>query len=600
MKKVKIFALALIATVSVSLFAGMVATNKAQASSNLKIEFNARQTVAEYGGFANAPDYTVLYPDEVSTVKTIVVSPSGKPVQIENGVFGVSEEGKYSVYVEVVGVDETKTIYNYDVVSESKNYPVPAEKINLPKAFLAGESYDLKIAKFNDLPNGKENCEYKVFVTDANGRREINGEYVPTVSISGESVDVEYVASGTESKTLTYSVPVQIANKLDESLGIPVYSFKDLFITENVSDSANGEAGVEFFTENGNSSISYCLPLNANFGAVVKSAAGENNFESVTFSLADSKNATERITIEIKNSASANSVVLFNGDKTALYSGNFIEGISITFDNDSLYFKDGANQSLYKFSKTVNGVDFNGFSSKKVYCEITVNGVVAASKLTVQELCLQSMSVAGDAGYDYDYREPKLILLDLISQQLPVKSTAITPRAVLADVLDVAPKGKLSVKYLVDSRTKEDVVGTDGKIMNDLSINESHQFVLDKIGEYQLAYEYVDKSGNSDVSYYSIYSMDDVKPTVTLKDNVKQVVKCGGSIKIPSVDYSDNVTPNEKLYARIVVSSPDGHFKNVDGGSEFKLTEKGEYDILYYVYDEAYNMSFISIRIYCV
>ena len=186
---------------------------------------------------------------------------------------------------------------------------------------------------------------------------------------------------------------------------------------------------------------------------------------------------------------------------------------------------------------------------------------------------------------NYDLIKPEVSSSSLVGERYIGDHIVIEP-TYMADVLDPY----LSYKMYVKTPSGKYAVATDGTVLKE-GINPENKYVViaEEYGSYSVYYECLDMNKNKTIYSYVFTIVDVNAPEATLSGSVSNA-KVGDTIVVPSVNGIDDYTSVSYM---ISVKYPDSTRVTLKGNS-FIATMAGEYTVVYFVYDESFNLTTLT------
>lgn len=426
--------------------------------------------------------------------------------------------------------------------------------ISLPAALLKGHSYDLQIADASLSVNG-ESCE-GVFVAE------------------GTQAVIAYT-DGEGSAIASYTLPV-IDTK--DSADHCAYFYDP---SGAVSKAENENNIALSFSKD--SAVSFLTVLNPEDLAMYFTAVeGKTNFDSVSFTLTDAKNATVKVTFTVDTAA-----------KTVAQGSQKAE-IEDIYDVVQLRYKDasqklmlGNDSALFSCEKDDSGEDFSGFPGG-VYLTVSFAGVKGASTLNMTRLGNHALGHKNSTSPDMT--EPTVSFTSNVPSTMYIGDVFEMPAYEVYDVFSPVTESSVTVE------------APDGTAYTE-------SFTVSQYGKYKLTSIAKDACGNQAKSVKMIFVNDDVAPELTVSQMESTSYKVGDAVKIPGYTVSDNLgqynvdvilfLPNSEI--RLLTHDATGEITYcltdsslysasfISDNNSFKAEQAGEYIIRYVAYDDQYN-----------
>lgn len=558
--------------------------------SGLEVEYTVPVTNCNVGEKVKLPEVVAVSPDRVSSITLSVKKPSGAEAPVKANAFFADEAGEFKVYIVVVGVNGDSNTEFYSVNATVADYPFLVNAPYVPDVYLSGKTYKVPVAKFVDYTGSAPvDVEYRVEYHDEAGKvSAVNGTFVPTVLSSGNKVKLKYIAEkGGKQNTVTYEIPVMIADGKDEA-GYTVYDYANLFYSQGAGVVSVSDKGVELSASQ-NAKFYFANALNASFKFEFLSVQGFNSFGGVRAVITDALDKDVSISLTVKRTdAPRTTTLVLNDEQSYTANGSFndlIGGVKFEFNNANCFVKDNTSANVCRITKTLNGDDFSGFPSKRVYLTFEIIDANVAYKLNVTQINSHYFSQDG-----YDGIPPFVVLEDYVKMDANVGDKVVVPAGFAADVVDANAKA-----YVTVTKNNVHVKDVNGTPINKLVADRVYEFVAEETGSYVIQYFASDESENVyDVGYYTVYVSDNESPVVTLKSSLKPSYTWGSTITIPEFDATDN---GGVINSLVYVTGPLSGFKIVNPGDSFTFNAYGKYFIHYMIYDDFGNLALIDLTV---
>ena len=503
--------------------------------------------------------------------ETLVCGDATYPIQ--NRKFLFEKAGDYTYRVKVTDyLGQTYELERSVSVAYSEK-PIVREKV-MPKAIVKGKAYTFPEFTAKAYSTGGVQ-EVPVGVTVNGTALAADRKYTPADT---SPLEVVYTA-GAWSKTFT----VNVTDPTSEEAYLAGYFD---YAEENISITAD-EVGFKVSTdeqkaENGVASFSFINRLGT-AGAQIEFNVLDNAFERLHIYLTDSSDASVQVklTVEKSDSVGQTSAFRLNGGYARTMAGSFYQGQTtkpfvVRISGQSVYDYDST--LLDYIDKTVNGEDFEGFSTEGVYVDFEFEGVTGSSSILLGRLWNNSFG-----NTDGDYIEP-IVRVDSLSVQPKLGDVVTVPRISAFDVLDSTVQVELTVVH-AKGVAKE---YTSGKELSSLVIdlNAAYRFVAEEYGSYEISVYAMDGNWNSFVYTISFTVEATEAPTLTVNGEFESSYEVGKNLSVPSATATDYGGKELRVYVYLIDSC--GRYHDLSNG-EYVLDESGKYTVVYYTYDEFGN-----------
>lgn len=532
------------------------------------------------------------------------VTLNNNKVDVKDKAFFADKSGTYTV--KIIATDylgQTDSV-SYTVEIANGDRPVYLEKPILPRYFISGKTYELPKVMFYDYTSGDGNRKEivpKIAYRDTFGLKQAVGrEITPVVDDIDTTFDIiYYTESPTAEGNLVFN-DLRIVNINDNSGKEGRYDFAKLLVGDNFNVKKDTAHSTIYFEED--IQFDYVNALLAEGMAIEFRGVDNMSFyNEITLTYTDSLNADEEIKFIFTPNEVGNRTLVYLNDYSAIpyeISQSMISGadsIEFLINVDAKTFKyDKYSASTPAIETYVNGEEFNGFSSGKVYVRMNVNGVVAESALDI-------VSIGGQliAKGSRDNDAPRHSISGSYLGYKTFGDIARIPKALMGDTIDPSVKGYVTV-YAPENENgiKTIVSSKDGVYLKNVPCDRDYFVELTVYGDYEVVFSAQDDAGNEIdpmSTFYKISVKDLVAPTIKLNSSAPKTGKVGSKITIPSATAFDAVSGNCKI--TIYMNSSKGVRYNLGSKRAFVPEEKGIYEVIYVATDASGNMASKSIKI---
>ena len=376
--------------------------------------------------------------------------------------------------------------------------------------------------------------------------------------------------------------PVYISDYIIPLNGDGVYD-NDGVTATNAKDSA-----VFVTSRDKTFSLPQVLPadsLNFSFGT----DSGNADFKSLVVRLIDATTG-KSVSLALSRVNEETSLLTVNGKTSYGVAGSLI--------NDENYFVwryEDKEKALYDesgkiagFTEYADGTAFKGFSGG-IILRFEVSDVSGAGNgsvriINVLNQSFGSVTLGGNAQPHNDVVSPVIVCaLEMENKTMNIASFLNVSAATAYDVLDCTAEVKVSVY---------DPSGN--KILNEVSCEKTRKILLSSFGQYRVVYTANDGNTYFTTSNTYIYTVKDLTPpTIYVSGTVQSEATSGETVVFPTATVFDNYTENCKFY--VLVYTPDGERVVTDG--KYTFTKAGEFRVVYYAYDDNYNVSQTTFKV---
>lgn len=572
--------------------------------------------LVEYSGEKKAgstitlPEVAISSPNAFVNKKVYALAEGSQtPIAIDfdNPELKLDKVGTYTIVYEYSDVFENgKT--SYTLTSEASDIVEIANPI-LPKYFIKGAKYSLDavFAKTYDSASSQlQEVSYEVKFDD--------NAYVAVANYA------DFEVTGNSTVTFKYSYgsatplevgPIQIVDvgfSENETLDKSKYFVGDVVAQPyNVSGSTHGY----MFKANklGEASIDYIAPLSLdNFAVNFKVPNEAKNVKSVEFEITDYLNRNNVVTVIYANTGSGTSFEVLGKAKGATTK---------VFAESDLLLEYSPARGLFVDNKLgLTAPWVNSFESNKILLKITLKGITGDAGIAISSLCgqvinnLQNDDVKPTISYKADFKGAQ-------KKGTEVTIFPATGNDVLCPSYYAGGKLILIATKINKDGSRTTLQSVDGISLNRVDATREYKVVLDDIAEYQFNYQYVDQGPgmggvtNRANSSYTITTIDDVKPTITIDGDLTEFDVVEGKLNTlhtaKSFTVSDNLDEEKDIRVMAVVIDPFFTMYDLIENAEkpieiedmkFELKYKGEYVVYYYAEDTSGNIATASYRIF--
>jgi hypothetical protein len=238
---------------------------------------------------------------------------------------------------------------------------------------------------------------------------------------------------------------------------------------------------------------------------------------------------------------------------------------------------------------------FTGFSSDKAYLKISVGGVESDSRfgLLIYKIGEQFMNA------EKDNIPPVITVNGIVDTSYGVNTTVKTFMGYATDVL----AENVNVTMTIYDPNYEVVVDVNGLPLEYVDASKEYEIVLSMYGVYIVEYMAEDANGGINMETIVYIVEDYLAPTVKV-DTANLTCKLGDRVELPTATFTDNCTSAENMGAYIMYYNPNGQCflvydiivqNTIRGVHTFDVV--GEWKIIYYVFDEMYNVTTAEIKV---
>ncbi len=536
-------------------------------------------------------DYQVISSSGDATV-TITAKRQGSDTVINVPTTGFRPEraGTYTITYRAVDYIGQVTEVSYDVEVVMHSKPIFTDAPIMPQVLISGSQYLLPELIAYDYRSG-ERVEKVASATviDANGSTKVSagGTFTPEVANTGDMVEIIYECEGATYPSI--KLPTIVA--WQEENGRPRLQLQNYFYSADNSISvakSSGEVTITTNTADGSWIFANSM-IAGSFEVQLRGLSDKAKYQALNVTFTDSMDPSISIQAQIINNEPKADIIV-DGVKVGLYgslnNGSYTLRIGynrncITVDNASL-----------PVSKTIDGKDFNGFPSNKLYVSIQFVGATKGAGYDI-------LTMNGHAMNDMtaDRTAPKIVVMGDYGGSLQIGQVVTLPMALTSDVTD--PNTTLYMSVLdKDNQPIKDVNGT---LLENVDPSITYDIKLDDFGQYSVVITSSDtfnRMANEAVFRYALNVDDNIAPTITYLAGYKREPVVGDTIVIPQIEVKDNVSSADEIRVSYYVYTPSGYLMTIPSSSNsFKVTEVGVYEVRIMAVDKAGNVNLLRTPI---
>ena len=526
----------------------------------------------DYFGGVGYENVTIELKNGENTVQTIT-----------KDIFNVYQEGEYEVVYTVTDYVGNRATEKYPLTIIGNTEPILLEEIVLPKAFISGLSYDLPQVNAYDYYSGQEILIPPTITATINGNNITvnNGSVTPSATTSGEQVKIvyEYVNSNGGKTLWEKNVPIVIVKSEVGAIEQNKYFYTDGFTVATQADS------LVMTTSQSMATAVFVRPVQAH-DLVLSIGYANAQFTSEWFDviIADKYNTNEIINIRIYKD---NKVSVNNGEKTSvsIETDEAKTMFTINYNNATRSFSDSLANVFGKVNQTVNGEEFNGFSSNEVFVTIQAGNISGESKLYFALINNQPMNKSGR-----DNIAPQIYINELLGGSVEKGETIKIYPACAYDVLHDITSLTVTLRNLDTNEVLKDVNSLE---MSSVPATEEYAVKLTAYGRYQVQYEAKDAAGKRVTATKIINVFDDQPPTITVNGKMPTSAKLNETITVPAYVVKDG--QSEECTSYLIAIAPNGEITYFV--TQFTPDQVGVWTICYFAMDANGQMATLEYKI---
>ncbi len=482
--------------------------------------------------------------------------------------------GDYTVEYAYSDYNETNKV-SYTLKVTEREEPVIFNKVNLPKYFLVGCSYDLPLPECYSFSLGKPvKVQPSITIAYKSGKTLSLESTKFTPQLAGEFSLIYTATFDGVSSTDSYEL-VAVDVEYTGELKMENYLYGDDVIKTATSSeieltTAKDGASVEFV----NAILAENLTIEFAFDV------DQNNFNELEIWLTDSVNPEEQLKISVRKDKTDSSDLYLNDQLFGNMTNSFFnsDNVSLSYANASRSLFIGNSDTVVVKSAN-NGDEFKGFSSRYVYVKFAFAGVEGNSKVSLSKINNQVLFNEGDSNSPVvvysRYTEGKRQIGDMIEIAPVYVGDVLTPTYAL--------------RYYVKSPDGSYTIDENGVVLspdNTIATN-SYRFVARQIGRYLVTIAAGDGFGNEYTYSYAVTVVDKEAPILRISSTKSETVKVGSYLNVRSATVSDNISEDISIFVYVI--DPYGIVTEYNPNENFKLEYEGKYFVQYYAFDEAGN-----------
>ena len=432
----------------------------------------------------------------------------------------------------------------------------------LPAYFVSGTTYKLPArnatlfgTQVSEIP---AQIKYNIDGTVKNVEGE---EFTPVIDDRSSDVTIIYYVDGAELSVTRSVVNPYEGTTLDLVRLFPVIG--------GSADISSGDKGVSFLatTDFAADYLNQIIYSKLQIGMNIKSAS------DVMFTLTDAENANRQMTLSFSGENGKYDMYI-NGVRTDSVARS---SISIKFNGSSVT----VNSSTYSIKKYLDGSDFTGFESGRVYVRVSMT---EGSSIDLDRIGNQALLNATG-----DFIDPMLWVDENIDLYVSLNAVITLPEAFAYDAISgicpVTVTARLNGKYLMTD---------DGREIKDIPYEPGIEVALSQYGNCFITYKTVDAADNPFTVSLAVYIVDDVKPELEVATTIPGVAYVGDTIKVEGVVATDNYS-FDVVSCVMTIDPALAYDTSKDGSVTFDRA--GKWTIRCFAYDESGNLGYVDYTV---
>ncbi len=536
----------------------------------------------------------------------------GGYVETSDGAFLPKIAGEYRIVYsaeDYLGYTADKTLV---VAVLSTKAPILSGTVNVPSVFIDGARLQMPTVDaydYDSVAGLRLAAKLKITVS-GNGQEEVLNEdrlFTPSVEKFGTDIKITYKyycrnypdEVGT---VKTYDCKIRKANYAQDYFHYDESAYDVSYNTDN-SDSflrfTLKKAGVQ-------SKISFVNPVIGN-SAIVNFAIekGYQNFDSVRITFTDMNDADIGFFVDVSKKDKTTSNLTYLGE-TYSFSGAFNNDedkaeapLGIGYNNGNVV--NFASKKICEVTQNFDGSKFTGFPSNYVKIDISFMGgevneeTGAATAIKLTKIRKQNFYANYENGALAPFKDivrPDVTFNFDSSVAYQIGDVIKVPTPFACD--ELTPYMEVYVTVSTPSLQK---------IYNKQLYSEDMQFTVETYGNYvieYLTYDGVNLKNSASAVYATI--RDRVPPTITITDATTMYTDVGERVVLPEIVLLDNYD-SEVIVTVFAIDAHGQYVKIAETVGEdgkvsyvFESEKAGEYRIMFYAQDKAYNSAFAEMK----
>lgn len=523
---------------------------------------------------------------------------------VSDGAFVAEKAGTYVITYTVRDYLNRTATVAYEAILDANPLPVFENQIQLLPVYTVGQSYVLPELKGLDYSSGAGATASTVQVkaTYGDGYAVTLGADRTFIPEAGHGNEVHVTYSATAASSALSESVVATAYVADYNTTQKNIKMQNYFAGNNVTIAAEKMHLRATVVDNAKpASFAFAKPLLANslvlrmqigITDTEKETAHNNAFNALLITLTDAQDPSVQITLKIAKNDKKSILYVNGGDAPYAMVGSFwgtdkdegsTNDIQIRFSNSSRQIVDASGNGVTGITYDLNGNEFNGFPSKRVYVSFAFDGVESEGKAEVKLTKLNNQDLNNLVN---DVGKPELYV-DGDYGGIVKQGTEITlPTAYAEDVLAQIK----SIGVTVTDPSNRTIAAVDGTQMNNADATKTNTIRLDSYGAYKVTYQAFDTNNQKTTTIAKIlYVMKNEAVSYTVNGAVVTSAQAGTKITLPTLttDADYNVIVLDPNFTQTTLFSS----VKSEAGAEisFTPTMRGEYTVRYYVHDDYYN-----------
>ncbi len=566
------------------------------------------------GHSIQVPEYTVTGgAGDIHSQYNVYRIEDNELISVENGVFIPKVAGEYKIVYSAEDYLGVKADKSFVVSVISKKEPVIAGCLNVPTTVLDGIKLQMPTVAAYDYDSMEGvglNAKLKITISGNGNSEELQEDrlFTPSIAKFGTDIKITY-----RYYCRNYPNADGLVQEYDCKIKKATYAYDYFDYDKDKVDvsynTTNEQAFLRFAAKNSgdDAKISFINPVSSS-SAIVNFAVEKayQSFGALRFTFTDINNANIGFSVDVKKKDATTSELVYLGESYT-FSGGFNNNDDAEEKPLGIGFVGGyvvnfSSTRICKVLQNLDGSEFTGFPSGYVKIDISFvdaqvdsqSELAAAIKLTKirnQTFYMEYTNTGALVAFK-DLVRPIVVYNFDASKTYRIGDTFTVPTAFACD--ELTPYMDIYVTVTAPSYEK---------VYNKKALTEGMTFAIEEFGSYiieYLAYDGANLKCASSVAYVNIQDL--IPPTITISDSTTIECAIGDKVTLPEIVVMDNYSEiidvtafsvNEKVEYAVIASSV------VSDGTEyvFEAETAGEYRIIFYAYDENFNVALAEMKI---
>lgn len=487
-------------------------------------------------------------------------------------------------------ISEGYSSYILDIEGNGSSYFT--EEASLPKYVIVGAKYAIPELYGYDY-SGNEGVRNKadVYITptaEYDSAQKQTGDSFVWSDATTETLYCTYVLKDAVKQ---YSIPVVDVGYRTENISALAY-FRGYSSTSVIGE--NQDIAFTFENKNGAYKLDFVNKLLAYSFKIQLTIPTDANYSKVNIYLTDAVDMSKQAKISyIVSKDGTIGYALNDGSVKPLTEK---KGEELSLEYSSLETLLTISTQSEKVLQDTNGRKWTGFETDFLWLEIELEGITGTDpKLIVNGLNNQRFYAADS--FDMLDMVPEFYKKD--ADVLPLyeqNATMTLPEICSADVFSVG----IDVVVSVLAPNGGYATAADGMVLNKVSAFRSYTLLLKEYGYYTVTYTATDDLGRINKKGIIEIRVEDIEPPTIELGSYGNKASLNDVFVAATPIIKDNYSAAGKCTYSVYVVCPDYDVVEMSSYSEssFRFTKLGKYTVMYYVADEADNVTIYTYDIY--